>query len=143
MPDSKLSPDSPGAWLNRARSDLTIARTSIPGVYLEDLCYHAQQTAEKALKSLLLHVVGDFPYVHDLAVLVSRLQAASQAIPPQVQDAVRLTRYAVAGRYPGFDEPVTAEEWREACQSAEDVLRWVEGELARESGPDTVGAEQE
>ncbi|MBI2924943.1 MAG: HEPN domain-containing protein, partial [Verrucomicrobia bacterium] len=92
-----MPPDSPGEWLNRARSDLAIARTSIPGAYLEDLCYHAQQAVEKALKALLLQRVGRFPYVHDLAALVSRLEEANVLVPDHVRDAVALTKYAVEG----------------------------------------------
>jgi len=47
----RLPPDSPHEWLNRARSDLMIAAAVVPGAYLEDLCYHAQQAAEKAMKA--------------------------------------------------------------------------------------------
>jgi HEPN domain-containing protein len=41
-------------WINRARSDLALARAKPEGVYLEDLCFHAQQAAEKAIKALLI-----------------------------------------------------------------------------------------
>lgn len=137
MPDSRLSPDSPGEWLNRAKSDLTIAQSPIPGAYLEDLCYHAQQAVEKALKSLLLHRVGQFPYVHDLGTLVSRLEEASVIVPDHVRDAVVLTKYAVGGRYPGFDEPVTTEEREDACRRAGAVMQWVARQL--DSGSGDVG----
>ena len=42
-------------WLVRARSDLTLACQDAPGILLEDLCYHAQQVAEKALKGVLVY----------------------------------------------------------------------------------------
>ncbi len=134
MPADRLPPDSPGEWLNRARSDLAIACTSIPGAYLEDLCYHAQRAVEKALQSLLLHRVGQFPHVHDLATLVSRLEQASVMVPDHVRDAVVLTKYAVEGRYPGFAEPVTPEEREDACRRAGDVRQWVARQLDSESG---------
>ncbi len=51
----RFPPDSPLEWLNRARSDLELARSLKPDVYLEDLCFHAQQAAEKAIKALLIH----------------------------------------------------------------------------------------
>jgi hypothetical protein len=43
--------------LNRARSNLIRAKADmrIPEVYLEDLCFDAQQAAEKAVKAILLH----------------------------------------------------------------------------------------
>ncbi len=66
MPSERMAPDTPDEWLNRAASDLAIARARIEGAYLEDICYHAQQCAEKAFKAVLLHRKGSFPYIHDL-----------------------------------------------------------------------------
>jgi len=55
MPAEDRMPGSPPDWLHRARSDLNLARLSRPeGVLLEDLCFHAQQAAEKALKAVLV-----------------------------------------------------------------------------------------
>lgn len=74
MPPERHPPDSPQEWLNRAQSNLLQARVIQPGVYLEDLCFQAQQAAEKALKAVLLHRVGTFPYVHDIARLIGVLE---------------------------------------------------------------------
>ncbi len=46
-------PDDPREWLNRARSNLLLAKSEKEGVYLEDLCFDAQQAAEKAVKAQL------------------------------------------------------------------------------------------
>jgi HEPN domain-containing protein len=54
MPPERFSPDDPREWLNRARSNLAQAQAKITGVYLEDLCFDAQQAAEKAIKALLI-----------------------------------------------------------------------------------------
>ena len=48
VPD-RFPPDDPREWLNRARSNLIQARGDRPGVYWEDLCFQAQQAAEKAI----------------------------------------------------------------------------------------------
>ena len=66
-PPERLPPDDPREWLNRARSNLVRARRGEAGVYLEDLCFDAQQAAEKAVKAVLVAHKVDFPYVHDLA----------------------------------------------------------------------------
>lgn len=124
MLPERQAPDSPEEWLNRAASDLTIARTRIEDVYLEDLCYHAQQCAEKAFKALLLNRQGNFPYIHDLAELVNRIEQAGIPIPETIRDVVTLTEYAVASRYPGFDEPVTEEQWKSACAKSATALEW-------------------
>jgi hypothetical protein len=68
MESGRLPPDDPREWLNRARSSLAKARegAAFADIYLEDLCFDAQQAAEKAIKAVLLHLGVGFPYVHDL-----------------------------------------------------------------------------
>lgn len=129
MNEERLPPDDPREWLNRARSNLARARSEIEGVYLEDLCFDAQQAAEKAIKAVLVHEKTRFPYVHDLAELLTLVEQAGQTIPEFVKQAARLTRYAVVTRYPGFAEPVSHEEYKEAMTIAEAVVRWAEGVL--------------
>jgi len=63
MPLERFPPDDPREWLNRARSNLAQAKVEHPAVYLEDLCLHAQQAAEKAIKALLLQRGIRFPYI--------------------------------------------------------------------------------
>lgn len=129
MPPEGLPPDDPREWLNRAHSNLIRAKTEIPGVYLEELCFDAQQAAEKAIKALLIHRGVAFPYVHDLADLITLLQQSGEMVPETVREAGRLTRFAVVTRYQGVLEPVTYEEYQEAVTIAEKVVRWVEGIL--------------
>jgi HEPN domain-containing protein len=132
MPRKKrLPPDSPLEWLNRARSDLAIAGQRLEGAYLEDLCYHAQQAAEKALKALLLKKVGTFPYIHDLAELLNQVEKAGVSVPAAIRECAALTEFAVAGRYPGIDEPVTREQWRRAVDKASAAIEWVHAILLR------------
>jgi len=130
MPHARWAPDSPAEWLNRASSDLAIAQTPIQGAYLEDLCYHAQQCAEKALKAVLLQRQGAFPYIHDLAELVNRVEQAGLCVPEDIRAAVTLAQYSVEGRYPGFDEPVTEDQWQDAVRKAKTVLDWASKTLA-------------
>ena len=46
MARKRFAPTDPREWLNRARSNLRRARRTLRGVYLEDLCFDAQQGAE-------------------------------------------------------------------------------------------------
>ena len=69
MSPEHFPPDDPREWLNRARSSLALAQTRPHEAYLEDLCFEAQQAAEKAIKGLLIQQGVAFPYVHDLARL--------------------------------------------------------------------------
>ena len=45
----RFPPDDPREWLNRARSNLALAKNRIPDAYLEDLCSEAQQAAERSI----------------------------------------------------------------------------------------------
>jgi HEPN domain-containing protein len=134
MPRKRSAPDNPAEWLNRASSDLAIAQTQIKGAYLEDLCYHAQQCAEKALKAVLLQRHGSFPYIHDLAELANRIEQSGLPLPKTIREAVSLTEYAVEGRYPGFDQPVSYDQWREAVGRCKTVLQWCKKAIAVKKG---------
>ncbi|MFQ5846844.1 MAG: HEPN domain-containing protein [Candidatus Methylomirabilales bacterium] len=115
-------------WLNRAKSNLLRAKEDIrlTGVFLEDLCFDAQQAAEKAIKGVLVHFGIPFPYVHDLAALLGLIEGAGQPIPESVKEAGRLTRFAVVTRYPGLAEPITRQEYDRAVAIAEAVVEWAE-----------------
>ena len=132
MPPERRPPDDPIEWLNRARSNLARARADInlPGIYLEDLCFDAQQAAEKAIKALLLFRGSAFPFVHDLAELVTVLQHSGQEVPSSVAEAARLTRFAVETRYPSLAEPVTREDYDRAIAIATEVICWVEKHMS-------------
>jgi len=82
---------------------------------------------------LIQHNVG-FPYVHDLAGLLTLLERAGHEIPESVRQAERLTRFAVFARYPGLAPPTSREEYQEALALAEAVVRWAEGNLRSEQG---------
>jgi HEPN domain-containing protein len=126
MPPDRFPPDDPREWLNRARSNLARAKATIPDAYLEDLCFDAQQAAEKAIKSVLLKKKITFPYVHDLSRLLTLLEESSEVIPEEVREAESLTRYSVVTRYPGLTEPVSETDYQEAVANAEVVVRWAE-----------------
>lgn len=124
MSGERLPGDDPREWLNRARSNLIQARQEHPLIYLEDLCFQAQQAAEKALKAILLYHEESFPYTHDVGYLLSLAEKHIGTIPDDLQDAAILTRYAVATRYPGVTEPLTREEYIEAVELADRMVEW-------------------
>jgi HEPN domain-containing protein len=130
-PPERFAPDDPREWLNRAMSNLALAKSKIPGTYLEDLCFEAQQAAEKAIKAVMIRRNIEFPYVHDLARLLSMLEEAGEEIPEIVRKAEELTRYALITRYPGIVRPVSEQEYAEAVAVAEEVVRWAEEMIER------------
>ncbi len=111
----------------KAKADIRLS-----GVYLEDLCFDAQQAAEKAIKAVLLHLAVRFPYVHDLTALLALIEQGGTSVPEPVREAGRLTRFAVVTRYPGIAEPVTREEYDRAVAIAEVVVHWADGIVGRQ-----------
>jgi HEPN domain-containing protein len=66
------------------------------------------------------------PYIHDLAELVNLLKKRGHPVPPQIEQSVGLTDFAVEARYPSTAEPISREEYQEAVELAEQVVRWAE-----------------
>ena len=126
MPPEAYAPGSPADWLRYAYSDLALAGiTPLPQILLEQLCFHAQQAAEKAVKAILIAYDVPLPRTHNLRTLFDLLPA-DILVPSDVQMAAGLSDYAVASRYPGVSEAVEAEEYREAVDLAEAVVYWAE-----------------
>jgi len=112
-------------WLMRAESNLTLAiQGKTAGVMLEDLCFETQQSVEKALKALLIHLTKDFPKVHSFVVLL-KILGEHVKIPLNIHEVTDLSDYAVQGRYPGSYTPVTEDEYNRAVSIAQDTLDWV------------------
>jgi HEPN domain-containing protein len=124
----RRDPTKPQTWLLRARSNLRRATLGPQHseVFLEDLCWDAQQAAEKALKALCLHQSIAFPKTHSLVRLIDLLEGAGLDIPSEIKEADVLTRYAVETRYPGFEEEVTEAEYQVALHLATHVVEWAE-----------------
>ena len=98
-------------WLGRARADLAVAQlTDDQRIAPEILAFHAQQAAEKALKALLVQRQVEFPHTHVIGLLLNLCRTAGYEDNETLTEAVGLTRYAVATRYPGAEEPVGRQE---------------------------------
>lgn len=125
MRRGRPQPGSAEDWLLRAEGDLALARAPLPeGAFYEDLCFHAQQAAEKSLKAVYQHFAKRFRYTHDLDELINGLRNEGITIPLEVTEAALLSSYAWEARYPGLSEPVTKKEFREALRQAKRVVGW-------------------
>jgi len=126
MRGKKHSPDNPAEWISRAKSSLALAAATPPGVLYEDLCFQAQQAAEKALKAVFVARKNPYPYTHDINALLSGLEQQGVDIPGQIWEAVTLTSFASNTRYPGTAITVTKEEYHEAIRLAQEILWWAQ-----------------
>lgn len=114
-------------WYERALSNLRLAKLGKISneIYLEDLCFNAQQAAEKSLKALCVKLNVPLPKTHNIMYLLKLIQNAGIEIPKPIIDASALNEYAVESRYPGDYYPVNKEDYAEAIMIAEKTLRWV------------------
>ena len=87
--------------------------------FWDDLCFDAQQAAEKSIKAVLVHRKIDFPKTHNIRALLELVDPTGSQISKEIWQAINLTNYAVETRYPGPAEPVTRNEYREALALAE------------------------
>lgn len=124
--ERKRLPVSPEEWLSHAVSDLKLAKLGRDesDILYEQICFHAQQSVEKAFKAVLLFRKIDFPLTHDIEELIDISSEAGIAMPSEVMDAGILTPYAVETRYPGYQERITELDVNEAIIIAERVIAW-------------------
>lgn len=121
-------PTDPRAWLLRAKGNLNLAEKGggLKDIFFEDLCFNAQQAAEKALKAVCLAQGMGIPKTHSLILLMDILEVGEIEIPKNVRDADILTQYAVQSRYPSIMEEITRSEYRDALKLAANVVFWAE-----------------
>ena len=126
-PNRKRLPASPEEWMVHARSDMALAKRGKddPDILPQQVCFHAQQAVEKALKAVLLAKNVDFPLTHDIVELLDIFEGADISLPVGFSETAILTPYAVEARYPGFWEDISEKDVEEALQLAEMVLSWV------------------
>ena len=90
MKRKRLSPTDPREWLRRAKSNLALSKTTNDEVDLADLCFDAQQAAEKAIKAVFIKRGESFPFSHDLERLLRLLEDNGHKIPKYVHAAKEL-----------------------------------------------------
>lgn len=123
-------------WLDQAEADLSIAR-ELRERYPHQACFHAQQSADKALKALITRLAGDATPTHEIDRLLTVISKLGIAIPDDVRNEARsLEKYYVATRYPdalGFADAALAYQVRDAdtaIASAAMLAAWCDTELA-------------
>lgn len=115
-------------WLRHAWEDLLAAEEAAGNSALapRHACFLAQQSAEKALKAVLVHLGVDFPWRHDLDML-RNLVPTGWRLKQEHPDLGALTVWAVEARYPGDWPDAEETDAQDAVQQAravwESVLR--------------------
>lgn len=120
-------------WLMQAERDLEQARASRDDQRHEWACFAAQQSAEKAVKALHLHL-GQEAWGHVVARLLTDLPV--EADRSLVEKAKVLDNFYIGTRYPnGHPEGPPFEHYgeiqsREAIGYASEILDYVRAQMA-------------
>ncbi len=116
--------NDPKTWAKYAEEDWEVANLLFKQkkALNTPICFHAQQSAEKYLKALLISKAANFPKTHDLLTLNSLCTKAGVLTEFSPEALTILTDHAVASRYPG-EEP-TREEAKESLKIAKAVRKF-------------------
>ncbi len=123
-------------WLSYASSDLRAAHALLRDAdhYPRQVCFLAQQAAEKAFKAILVLLQIEFPRTHDLDRLRELLPSGMQ-IKTEFPQLYGLSIWAVEARYPGNTPDALEIDAEEALRMAEEIYQAVSIELGK-SFPD-------
>ena len=98
--------NSADLFLYKAIIDLNSAKYLLEGfikdnveIDIEKIYFELQQSAEKALKSLLSKHGIKFPKSHDIEQLISMCEEAAIPLIQGIEKLIELSDYAVEGRY--------------------------------------------
>lgn len=125
-PEKTRLPGSRGEWISHAESDLKLAilGRAQGDILHEQICFHAQQAVEKALKAVLIDCGIDFPLTHDIEVLLELVDQDRIELPSELANAGLLTPYAVETRYPGSWGEISEADVDEAIALAKSAIHW-------------------
>ena len=114
-------------WLGKAEEDFAVAQHLVAGQvpFYGAVGFHAQQAAEKFMKTLLVRFQVEFPKTHDLDQLIDLVAGIDNDLAGSLRKAASLTQYAVEVRYPSESPQLTADEAKNAVQLAAHVRETV------------------
>ena len=123
-------------WLDKAENDLSVARHE-SGVdkkerVNEAICFHCQQAVEKSLKAFLAWNDIPFRKTHSIEEIGEACIQQDSTLKDLVDQAVPLTEYAWAFRYPGNSKPGDFSEAAAYFSLAKEIYQAVLSRLPEE-----------
>lgn len=121
------------SWLRSAETDLSVAQFVMDGGYYASACFHAQQSAEKALKAYLFSRKRELLKTHLLLRLLRECESLDGDFGRLSEACTVLTAYYTDTRYP--DAPSLLDDYdsgaaQQALALAGDVLLYVQDRMA-------------
>lgn len=117
-------------WARYAEEDRQIAELAIR----EDgppnqICFHAQQLAEKYLKGFLVFSGGRFEKVHHLDYLLQLCEKIDSSFSELAEDVKYLTDFYTETRYPGDMPEFSFSECKKAFEAALRIREFVKSKV--------------
>jgi len=120
-------------WLKQAKADLAVAQTLLSTEHYAAACFHAQQGAEKALKSVLMANGQRLVWGHSVRDLAMQCETYDPSFAELAEVGSLLDQFYIPTRYPnGLPSPAVPSENFTRSQAsvakdmAEKVLQKVE-----------------
>lgn len=103
--NKQMATTSAQALLEKAREELDAIELLVDHQHVAEwiIGFHAQQVAEKSLKSVLVHRGHQPPKTHDIFLLIQMLEDAHEPFPDWFHELDRLNPFAVLLRYDTLD----------------------------------------
>ncbi|MCF7811093.1 HEPN domain-containing protein [bacterium] len=118
-------------WFIKANNDLQTAKLALSkdDPITDTASFHAQQCFEKSLKAFLA-AIGEHPEkTHDLIRLIELCAKYNLEFLKYIDNAERITIYAVSSRYPDDWREIPFNEANKAVHDAEEVMKFVKHKL--------------
>ena len=87
-------------WLTQAEHSLSVTRILLDNGLWPEVCFHAEQTAQLALKAYLFFEGRRFVNVHSVRTLAEECIGYDPEFVPLIDYAMILDRYYLSTRYP-------------------------------------------
>lgn len=119
-------------WLLQADHDLQVAQVNLEHEFFADVCYAAEQAAQKALKGYLYFRGSTMVWKHSVKELAEECAKLESGFSALIEAGKILDQYYIPTRYPDVLAPpavpfesYTREQAKEAMQLAERVVNLV------------------
>jgi len=122
-------------WIEIAEEDYNVAKLGLSissSVSYRIIVYHSQQCVEKYLKAFLVSHQIDFPYTHNITMLLDLCSEIHISFE-ELRKAEILTGYAIANRYPGEYRKIKKADAIKAVRLAGSVRLFIANMLRTEN----------
>lgn len=113
-------------WMAQAKEDSDTAKFNFKGKKYKAAAFWCQQSAEKALKALMLKKTGKIKKIHDLVVLSKDLEIPNNLL----KELKELTLAYVYSRYPDVSQVKNLKDKvSHFLEVSKEVLKWTKKRL--------------